>query len=104
MAVKSKEEIMNSIKERLGDDTTDEALSFLEDIKDTFDDLETKSSNQTNWEQKYKDNDAEWRKKYKERFFNSDNNDDNNGANNNHFEDEEDEAPKTFEDLFTKEN
>ena len=31
MAVKSKDELLAIIKERIGDDTSDEAISFLED-------------------------------------------------------------------------
>lgn len=63
----NKEELLNSIKSRLGDDTSDEALKFLEDVSDTISDYETKSSQ--DWKSKYEENDAEWRRKYKERFF-----------------------------------
>ena len=35
MAVRTVEEIMASVKERIGEDTSDEALSFIEDIQDT---------------------------------------------------------------------
>lgn len=69
MAVRSKEDILNSIKEKFGDDTSDSTLSFIEDVNDTINDLETKASDTINWQQKYEENDKEWREKYKERFF-----------------------------------
>lgn len=69
MAIRSKEEILESIKTRIGDDTSDETLSFLEDITDTMDDYEERLSDETNWKNKFEENDKEWRKKYAERFF-----------------------------------
>lgn len=67
--VKTKDEILVSIKERLKDDTSDEALSFIEDVTDTINDLEHKAQDETDWKSKYEENDKEWREKYKERFF-----------------------------------
>ena len=85
------------ISERIGDDTSDEALSLLEDITDTLTDFETKTQDSTNWKERYEQNDNEWRNKYKERFMSgvtpdADEEDDT----------AEDEAPKryTFESLF----
>lgn len=73
MAVLSKEEFMNRLKEHIGDDTSDEAMTFIEDMTDTFNDMETRSSGNSNeqWKQKYDELDKSWRKKYKDRFFNS---------------------------------
>lgn len=68
MAVKTIEEIMTAVRGRIGEDTSDEALSFVEDIHDTLNSL----SSAEDWKQKYEQNDAEWRAKYKERFFNPD--------------------------------
>lgn len=94
--IKTKDEILTSIKEKFGDDTSDETLSLIEDITDTLDDYVAKTSDSTDWEQKYKDNDAEWRKKYKDRFFKSD------GNSSEDFDDPEPEPKKLrFEDLFT---
>lgn len=72
MAVLSKEEFMNRLKERIGEDTSDEAVSFIEDMTDTFNDMETRSSgnSEEQWKQKYDELDKSWRKKYKDRFFN----------------------------------
>lgn len=71
MAVLGKDEFMTRLQERIGEDTSDDALKFIEDATDTFNDLETRSTgnNDEQWEQKYKDLDESWRKRYKERFF-----------------------------------
>ena len=96
MAVKTREEILETIRTRVGDQTDDETISFLEDVTDTLTDLETRANGDgENWEQRYKDNDAEWRKKYKERFFSSEPDDQKEPK-----QEEEEEKPKTFEDLF----
>lgn len=58
MSIKSIDEILNAVKERIGDDTSDSAISFVEDISDTLNSL----SEQENWKQKYEQNDSEWRK------------------------------------------
>lgn len=68
--VRSKDEILESIKTRIGEDTSDEALSIIEDINDTIDDLNNRVTEAGDWKAKYEENDASWRMKYKERFFN----------------------------------
>lgn len=96
MAVKTREEILETIRTRVGDQTDDETISFLEDVTDTLTVLETRANGDgENWEQRYKDNDAEWRKKYKERFFSSEPDEPKEPK-----QEEEEEKPKTFEDLF----
>ena len=93
MAVKTREELLESIRARVGEQTDDETISFLEDVTDTLTDFETRANGDgENWEQRYKDNEAEWRKKYTERFFSSEPTDP---------KPKDDEMkPKTFEDLF----
>lgn len=89
--IKSKDDILTALNEKFGEETSDDLLSLLEDITDTFDDLEARSSDTTNWKQKFEENDAEWRQKYRDRFFNSNDDED----------DEDDDKPiLTFEDLF----
>lgn len=73
MAIKTKEELLKAINEILGDNADDSVLSILEDIEDTFKEIETATDE--NWKQKYEDNDKQWREKYKNRFFESKNND-----------------------------
>lgn len=70
MAVKTREDILESFKKRLGENPDDESISFLEDVTDTLDDFEKRANGDgTDWKSKYEENDANWRKKYTERFF-----------------------------------
>ena len=71
MAIRKLDELMDSIKEKIGEDTSDDTISFLEDITDTFQDYETRVKDETNWKAKYEQNDAEWRQKYISRFYES---------------------------------
>lgn len=66
MAIKTIEEIMGAVRARVGEDTSDEAIAFVEDVSDTL----TSLSSSEDWKKKYEDNDAEWRKRYQDRFFN----------------------------------
>lgn len=94
MAVKTKEEILELVKTRIGDDSSEEALSFIEDITDTLNDREKQISDSGEWKNKYED----LSKKYKERFFEGDKTPPSNQ------DDDEDEGQKKitkFEDLFT---
>lgn len=100
MAVRTREEIMESIRTRIGDSTEDEDIAFLEDISDTFDDMESRASGDSeDWKTKYEENDKEWRRKYTERFFSKGEDPEDPEA-----PEEEEEEPKTFEDLFEEEN
>ena len=92
--IKSVDELMESVRAVLGEETSDEALSLIEDVKDTVTDLKTKAEDTTNWQQKFKDNDAEWRQKYRDRFFSSE------SGNEPEKDDEEDSPMVKFEDLF----
>lgn len=67
--VRSKEEILASIRTKIGDDTSDEAIALVEDINDSFDDLSTRLTEAGDWKAKYEENDKAWRDKYTERFF-----------------------------------
>lgn len=95
MAVRTKEEILEQLGIKFGEDTSDDTLAIIEDITDTITELENKVTDTTYWKQKYEDNDKEWREKYKSRFFD--------GIQQEEEEDEyeEKEVPmKTFDDLF----
>lgn len=98
MAIISRDELMNRLSTFLGEDTSDETLSFIEDVTDTIEDYESKSS--TDWEKRYNDLDNEWRKKYRERFFRKVKEDDEVIEE----AEEEKEEPKTYDDLFEKED
>ena len=80
MAIVNKEELTERIKKLFSDNPTDDEISLMEDFYDTFaslsannsDDISAKlteaESKNAEWEQKYNDNDAMWRKKYMDRF------------------------------------
>lgn len=67
MAVRTRDEILAAIRSRLGDDTSDDALTIIEDIDDTFKDYETRTGE--DWKSKYDELDGQWRKRYRDRFF-----------------------------------
>ena len=95
MSIKSREELFNDIKTKIGDSTDDETLALLDDIDDTLSDYEARISDTTDWKTRYEENDKEWRKRYTERFFNKPEDEDKPKDNN------EDKPKKlTFEDLF----
>ena len=93
--VRTKEEILNLVKGILGDDTSDSALSLVEDLSDTLDNVS--ASDETDWKTKYEENDAQWRQRYRDRFFSK-------PAQEEEEPDdpvpEETNEPKTFSDLF----
>lgn len=94
----SKDDFMKAVKERIGDDNSDEAIAFLENMSDTYNDMETKSQNDgEDWKTKFEENDRTWRDKYTKRFYEGSDSDNNIGDNNNT------DSPKTFDDLFKKE-
>ena len=99
MAVKNRDEFFNLLHDRLGEDSSDEAISFMEDMTDTYNDLERRAnSSNADWEQKYKALDEAWKKRYKHRFMTGSggnpnvNEPDNSGEN--------DPEDLTIEDLF----
>lgn len=94
MAVRNKEEILEAIKTRVGEQTDDETISFLEDVSDTLTDLETKANGDGEaWKTKYEENDKSWRERYTNRFFSKEPEPDPDP-------DPEPEVKKTFSDLF----
>lgn len=99
MATLNREDFISRLQERIGEDNSDEAISFIEDMTDTFDDMNTRLNDSTDWKSKYEENDKAWRDRYRERFSSSGAEDDNLGGNLGGEEDEP-KAPKTFEDLF----
>lgn len=93
----SKEELLQKVATVIGDNTSDEALSLLEDITDTV----SAESDSENWQEKYTQLDSEWRQKYKERFLEG-----STTASEIKLEQKEDViddgSPTTFEELFKK--
>ena len=94
MAVKTRDEILSAIRDHFADDTSDETLTFIEDVTDTFSDLESKAKpGGKDWEAEAKWIDEDWRKKYKERFFSGKVEEESD-------EEEKESKPLRFEDLF----
>ena len=71
MAVRNSNEIIEMIKNRVGDDVSDEALQIIEDVTDTLGDMDRRIAESGDWERKYTENDANWRQRYRERFENA---------------------------------
>ena len=95
--IRNKDDLLRAINERFTDDNSDEVLTLIEDVTDTFNDLETRAADSINWEEKYNSLDADWRKRYRERFFSSDYQPEDPEE----FEDDEEPELKTkFEELF----
>ena len=92
--VLTKEEFLSKIKERIGENPTDEDISFVEDMTDTIDSL----SQGDEWKKKFEENDAMWRKKYTERFFTPDKEPEKEP------EEKIDEEEITIDDLFESED
>ena len=69
MAILKKEDLLNSLKDKLT--SADEDLVLLENITDTLTDLETKSNGNEaeEWKKKYEESEKTWRERYHSRFF-----------------------------------
>ena len=67
MAIKTLQEILENASKIIGENTSDEALTFLEDITDTFN-----NNNGDVSRAEYDELDRTWRARYKERFLSGD--------------------------------
>lgn len=65
MAVRTSEEFLSMIKKRVGDSTTDDDITFVEDATDTINAMAQHESEIT----QLKEENEELRKKYRNRFF-----------------------------------
>ena len=96
MAVLTRDEFFDRVQKIVGTDTTDESLTFIEDMTDTYNSLDEKANgDSTDWEQRYHDLDESWKEKYKKRFFS--------GGSSRVIEDVKDVEEKkevTYDDLF----
>lgn len=93
MAIKTREEIINSLSAILGDNTSDEALELLTDVRDTLG-QESDAQRVSELENQLTELDTTWRKKYRDAFLSSADES---------FEQEENKPPRKFEDLFKTE-
>jgi hypothetical protein len=71
MSKKSLDELMSSAKTLFADNSSDEVLSFLEDLTDSYTEQDVTSYEDkiSELERKVEDTENEWREKYKARFF-----------------------------------
>lgn len=103
MAVLSKEDFLNLIKERTKDSTDDETLKFIEDVTDTINSLS--DSDGVDWKAKCEETDKMWRQKYKDRFFSAGGSAENEHKQKDEEEEEEEEkdneiVAENFNELF----
>lgn len=109
MAVLTKEDFLKAIQTRIGDDVSDEAMTFIEDMTDTYDSLNKSLENDgEDWKAKYEELDKTWRDKYKARFFDNQNTNSSNDTTSDEVKKEQEIDVKDdgeeigFEDLFTE--
>lgn len=108
MAILSKEDFFTAIKTRVGDDVSDDAMKFIEDITDTYNSLTESGEKEDgeDWKSKYEELDKSWREKYKARFFEGSNTDSSNETTKEKAKEEQENDVKddgenvSFDDLF----
>lgn len=98
MAVLSREDLMKRLNEALGEDAD---VSIMDDVADTYDAI-ADHSDADEWERRYHENEAAWRKRYRDRFECGT---PDSGATDNTDDDEQEEEikVKTFDELFVNE-
>ena len=97
MAVLSREDLMKRLNEALGEDAD---VSIMEDVADTYDAV-ADHSDADEWERKYNENEAAWRKRYRDRFESG--TPDPTATNTEDEPQEEEIKVKTFDELFVNE-
>lgn len=63
---RNKKELMEILKKLIGDNNSDEYISYVEDFNDSIDD------ENISWKEKYDELDRNWRERYTARFFSGD--------------------------------
>lgn len=94
MAVLPKDELIEKVRQYVGDRTDDMSIEVLEDISDSIN-----SYDDDEWKKKYEENDKMWRDKYISRFVEK--KDDEPDTPTEH--EEEEKEYNSFEDLFEEE-
>lgn len=70
MAVLNRDDFFARLHSKLAEDTSEDGIAFLEDMTDTYDDLERRANGDgIDWESRYHDLDESWKKRYRHRFF-----------------------------------
>ena len=94
--VLSRDDYLARVRERIGESTEDADIAFLEDMTDTYEDLYKMTRDNVDWQTKYNELDASWRKRYIDRFDEKVQSDPNIEEVNNFGV----STPKTFDELF----
>ncbi len=70
MAILSREDFFTRIQNVIGTDNSEENISFIEDMTDTYNDMETRlNGDGEDWEKRYHELDESWKQRYSHRFF-----------------------------------
>lgn len=97
------EEFIKIVHDFIGDDTSERALKFVDDVTNAFNSaMSSGSSDNEDWHKKYDELNEAWRKKYMHRFFNGDVNFDTDGVDDEEIRETTAETITT-EDLFDDE-
>lgn len=106
----TREELMSAVASIVGDRTDDEAITFVENVSDTFDsdssaELESAKATIDELTKKVTDTESAWRKKYMDRFYGGTDEEANPSNQSNTEEEEEEETTLdgeeiTIDDLF----
>ena len=92
------EKFIEIVHDFIGEDTSERALKFVDDVTNAFNSaVSNSSSDNEDWHKKYDELNESWRKKYMHRFFNGDVNFDTNDA-------DDDETHETTADTITTED
>lgn len=63
---RSREELLEDVRAYIGDDTSDAAVTLIENVSDSYEEPGE------DWKAKYEELDASWRQKYLDRFSSGD--------------------------------
>lgn len=70
MAVLTREDFFSRLNRVIGTENSDESIAFIEDVTDTYNDLESRANNDADeWEKRYHELDKSWQERYRHRFF-----------------------------------
>ena len=73
LMILNREEFFERLKKFTENLTDDDSLAFVEDVTDTYNDLErVVKENSDTWKKKYEDTQEYWKKRYYDRFFKGD--------------------------------
>lgn len=102
MAILNRDDFFNRVNAMIGTDTSDDSMAFIEDMTDTYNDMESRANGDgIDWKARYDELDKSWRDKYKRRFFSTGGYSNYGGAREEEENSESDRAEKiTINDLF----